>query len=97
MVARALKKDEILTMRVSSENKDLINRAASFKGQDLTSYVMGLAVEQAFKDIKTHREVEQIILMSKDDFEEIEAEIANPTKPNASLKAAAKRYKEKNL
>ena len=96
MVARALKKDEILTMRVSSENKDLINRAASFKGQDLTSYVMGLAVEQAFKDIKTHREVEQI-LMSKDDFEQIEAEIANPSKPNDSLKAAAKRYKEKKL
>ena len=96
MGSRALKKDETLTMRVSSENKDLLNMAASFKGQDLTSYVMGLAVEQAFKDIKSHKEVERI-LMSKEDFEDIEAEITNPSKPNDYLKAAAKRFKEKNL
>lgn len=96
MVTKALKKEEILSMRVTSETKEIIARAASVKGQDVTSYVMGLAVDQAFKDIKSHKEIERI-LMSQDDFEQVQAEIKNPTEPNAHLKASAKRFKEKNL
>lgn len=36
------------------------------------------------------------ILVSKEDFEGIEVEIANPSEPNEYLKASAKRFKEKN-
>jgi hypothetical protein len=36
------------------------------------------------------------ILVSKEDFEQMEAEIANPSEPNEYLKASAKRFKEKN-
>jgi uncharacterized protein (DUF1778 family) len=96
MGTKALKKEEILSMRVTSETKEIIARAASVKGQDVTSYVMGLAVDQAFKDIKSHREVERI-LMSSEDFDDIQAEITKPSEPNAHLKASAKRFKEKNL
>ena len=92
----ALKKDEILTMRVSSQNKELLNLAASYKGQDLTSYVLGLALEQAFQDIKLRNEVEKIVL-TDEDFAAIKSEIEKPTKPNKTLVAAARRFKDKGL
>jgi len=92
----ALKKDETIGLRVSSINKEMIALAASYKGQDVSSYMMGLVMEHVYKDIKEHREMKKIVL-SDEAYDEIVGELKNPPKANEKLLKAAQKHREKNF
>ena len=92
----ALKKDETIGLRVSSINKEMIALAASYKGQDISSYMMGLVMEHVYKDIKEHREMQKIVL-SDEAYDEIVGELKNPSKANEKLLKAAQKHREKNF
>jgi uncharacterized protein (DUF1778 family) len=92
----ALKKDETIGLRVSSINKEMIALAASYKGQDVSSYMMGLVMEHVYKDIKEHREMQKIVL-SDEAYDEIVGELKNPPKANEKLLKAAQKHREKNF
>ena len=59
------KKMDLIGLRVSSENKDIIRMAAKFTGQDLTSYLLSTALNKAKKDIIEHKEIPLGQLMGK--------------------------------
>lgn len=92
----ALKKDETIGLRVSSINKEMIALAASYKGQDVSSYMMGLVMEHVYKDIKEHREMQKIVL-SDEAYDEIVGELKNPPKANEKLLKAAAKHRQKNF
>lgn len=90
----ALKKDEVIGLRLSSVNKNIISIAASFKGQDVTNYVLGLVMDDAMKVIKEHKEVQKIVL-SNEDFDQVMNAIENPDEPTPRLKKVAKKLTHK--
>lgn len=92
----ALKKDENIGLRVSSINKEMISLAASYKGQDISSYMMGLVMEHVYRDIKEHKEMQKLIL-EEDSFNSIVDDIEVPPKANAKLLAAAAKHRAKNF
>ena len=92
----ALKKDETIGLRVSSINKEMIALAASYKGQDISSYMMGLVMEHVYRDIKDHREMQKIVL-SDEAYDAIESELKNPPKANEKLLQAAAKHRQKNF
>ena len=92
----ALKKDETIGVRVSNINKEMISLAASYKGQDVSSYIMGLVMEHVYKDIKEHKEMQKIIL-SDDSFDEMFDDVNKAPQPNEKLLKAAARHRKKNF
>lgn len=87
------KKLDSIGLRISPENKEIIKYAAECNGQDLTSYMVSIALDQAKKDIVEHREIQSLIL-SRSDFNKVSEEIRNPSEPNSKLKAAFKAHKK---
>ena len=80
-------KSERLEMRLTSEQKDLIERAARIKGLDVTSFVVPLAVDVA-------REVvgrEAATLLSPRDFRRLMRILDSDVHPAPRLKAAVGR------
>jgi uncharacterized protein (DUF1778 family) len=92
----ALKKDETIGVRVSSMNKELIALAASYKGQDVTSYMMGLVMDHVYKDIRDYKEMQKIVL-SDEAYDDILNEMQNPSKPNEKLIQAAKNHRKNSF
>lgn len=90
----ALKKQDSIGLRISSENKEILRLAAEYTGQDLTSYLISTALEKAKKDIKEHRDLQSLILSAKD-FDLLENELQNPKEPNDKLKKAFKAHSDK--
>ncbi|MBI2521835.1 MAG: DUF1778 domain-containing protein [Bdellovibrio sp.] len=90
----AVKKQDSIGLRISSENKEIIRMAAEYTGQDLTSYLVSTALDKAKKDIIEHQEM-QALLLSKRDFEKVEKEIAKPSAANVKLKKAFKAHSKK--
>ncbi|OFZ13002.1 MAG: hypothetical protein A2X86_09255 [Bdellovibrionales bacterium GWA2_49_15] len=90
----AVKKQDSIGLRISSENKEIIRMAAEYTGQDLTSYLVSTALDKAKKDIIEHQEM-QALLLSKRDFEKVEKEIAKPSTANVKLKKAFKAHSKK--
>lgn len=88
------KKQDSIGLRINSEHKEIIRMAAEFTGQDLTSYLVSTALEKAKKDIMEHKEM-QALLMSSRDFEKIERAIDKPRAANEKLKKAFKKHAEK--
>lgn len=81
------KKQDSIGLRISTENKEILQLAAEYMGQDLTSYVISSALDKARKDLVEHQKVEWLLL-SKKDFNKVKDEIESPSKPNEKLKSA---------
>jgi uncharacterized protein (DUF1778 family) len=92
-----VKKLDSIGFRISPENKEIIRMAAEVTGQDMTSYLVSTALDKAKKDLLEHTQVEALLL-SKRDFEKVENELKNPSKPNVKMKNAfnahAKKFEE---
>lgn len=74
-----------MSLRVHSQDKALLLRAAVLSQTDLTSFVLRNAVEAARKVIA---EAEQLALSERDSLRVLDA-LENPPPPNAKLLAAA--------
>lgn len=84
-------KNERIDCRVNNESKELFARAAKISGLSITSFVIEAARERATRVLSEH---ERLVLndTARDVFMNA---LANPPAPNAKLRAAAKKYANK--
>lgn len=80
---------ERIAVRLPSDAKRTLERAAEITGRSLTDFVVDNALTAARKAIE---ESEQMHLTGED-REMFLAALANPSEPNEALKAAAARYR----
>ena len=83
-------KSERLMARISSEQKQLLQRAADIRGQTLTEFVVSAAQEAATRAIVD----QEVIELSLRDSQAFAEGMLNPAPVNDWLRAAAKRYKK---
>jgi uncharacterized protein (DUF1778 family) len=76
--------------RVSSEQKRLLQRGAEIRGQSLTEFVVTAAQEAASRAIVDH----EVIELSLRDSRAFAEGLLDPPPVNATLLAAARRYKK---
>ncbi len=84
-------KESRVDLRISQEQKDLLETAASLKGLSLSAYLLSNSLEAARKDIESY---EKLVLSDKD-RDLFLSLIENPPEPNQNLKSAMKRFKDK--
>jgi uncharacterized protein (DUF1778 family) len=84
------RRTERLETRLSPEQKELIQRAASLQGRTLTDFVINSIQEAA---MRTVREYETMTLGVRD-REAFVAALLDPSKPGDRLKAAYRRYRD---
>lgn len=77
--------------RLLPEQKRRIERAASLKGLSLSDFIVQHADEAAIKTIQLHTGW----ALEDRDREVFVQALLNPPKPNATMKAAVKRYKKR--
>ena len=77
--------------RLLPEQKKRIERAARIKGLSLSDFIVQHADEAAIKTIESH----SAWVLSDRDRDIFVHALLNPPEPNARMKAAAKRYKER--
>jgi uncharacterized protein (DUF1778 family) len=76
--------------RLSSEQKRLLQRGAEIRGQTLTEFVVAAAQEAATRAIIDH----EVIELSVQDSRAFAEGLLDPPPVNATLRAAARRYKK---
>ena len=81
-------KFERFEARLSTVQKQLIQRAADLLGRSLSDFVVNSSQEAARKLIREH----EIITLSGEAAERFADSLLNPPEPNAALKLAAKEY-----
>lgn len=84
-------KDCRIDLRVTQEQKELLERAASLKGISLSAYTLFHVLPAAKQDIHTH---ESLVLSNRDrDF--FMSVMENPPELKGKLKSAIHKYKNK--
>jgi uncharacterized protein (DUF1778 family) len=87
---KAADTDNRITARVPRHTKRTIEEAADLTGATVNQLIVQAAYEKAEKIIEKLR----TLSFSKDEADKLMDIMANPPKPNASLRKAAKRHKE---
>ena len=77
-----------LEARVSTEQKQLLTRAAELAGCSLTEFLVRSAREAAHRTIREH----QVMSLSQRDSETFVAALLDDAEPSQELEQAAKRY-----
>lgn len=83
-------RDERLEARLTMEQKSLFQRAADLQGRSLSDFVVASAYDAALRAI----EDAQTIRLQEADSRAFAEALLNPRRPNAALRAAARRYRE---
>jgi uncharacterized protein (DUF1778 family) len=84
-------KPERLEARLTSEQKNLLQRAAEIEGRSLTDFVVSSAQTVAKQVIQEH----ELLILSAKDREVFISALLNPAPPNEKLRRAVRRYKLK--
>lgn len=79
---------ERLEARVTAAQKTLLREAADLRGVTLTDFVVNSAYEAAVHTLQARRVVE----LSRRDQETFVEAVLKPERPNARLRAAARRH-----
>ncbi len=82
----ALKKQRI-DLRLTDEDKKMIEEAAAMTNQTITQFLVNSASERAAEVIEQHRR----LVLSEESWNRVMDAIENPPAPNDKLKRAAKR------
>ena len=80
-----------LEARVSQQQKQLFQRAATLAGRSLTDFVVSSLQEAALRTIQEH----ELIVLSRKDQETFVRALLSPPVPNRPLRQAARAYREK--
>lgn len=83
-------KQSRVDLRVSPEQKELLERAASLRGLSLSSYLLSNGIEAAIKDIESHEK----LVLSDNDRDLFLSLMENPPEANQALKSAMRRFQE---
>lgn len=90
MATAALTRAERLDARVTREEKELIETAASLRGTSASDFVRMATREAALKTIREH----EVLMLNEEEKRIFVEALLNPPKPSANLIAAARRYKK---
>ncbi|SUW65692.1 Uncharacterized protein conserved in bacteria [Buttiauxella agrestis] len=82
----ALKKQRI-DLRLTDDDKRLIEEAAAMSNQTITQFMVASASERAAQVIEQHRR----LVLNEESWDLVMEALSNPPAPNARLKSAAKR------
>lgn len=80
-----------LEVRVSSEQKNLFQRAASLSGRTLSEFVIDSAQEAAARIVQEH----EVIHLSREEQIAFVSALLAPSEPGARLKKAIQSYRRK--
>jgi len=80
-----------LELRVSTEDKSLIQRAARAAGMSQTDFILTCVKTEATKTLHEH----EVLRLTERDREIFIEAFLNPPEPSARLRRAAKRYLKK--
>ncbi len=83
-------KEKRIDIRVSQQQKELLEEAAGLKGMSLSTYLLSRGLEAARDDIESHR---RLILSDRDRDRFLDL-LAEPPAPNPSLRKATRQYRE---
>ena len=89
-VQKPLAKDERLEVRVTSEQKRMIERAAEVRGTSMSDLIVASVLDAATKAIKDH----DILVLNDHASRAFARALLNPPAPRAKAKAAWRRYKK---
>ena len=84
-----LKKQRI-DLRLTNEDKSIIEEAAAMTNQTITQFMVNSASERAAEVIEQHRR----LFLEKASWDVVMEAISNPPTPNDRLKRAAKRLQD---
>ena len=84
-------KDSRLDLRITQEQKQLLERAAAIRGVSLSAYTLLHLLPIARKEVNNH---ERLVLSNRD-RELFMSALENPPKLKGKLKAAIQKYREK--
>lgn len=90
MAPTATHHDERIDLRLPSEAKRLISRAAAYEGTTLSAFLVSAAKERARELVAEH----EVVTLTSADWEALIAAIDNTEKPRPRLAAAAKKYRK---
>lgn len=85
----ALKKQRI-DLRLSDEDKNMIEEAAAMSNQTITQFMVASASERAAEVIEQHRR----LVLNEESWNQVMDAISNPPAPNERLKRAARRLQD---
>ena len=86
----ALKKQRI-DLRLSDDDKSLIEEAAAMSNLTITQFMVTTASERAAEVIEQHRR----LVLNEESWNRVMDAIDNPPEPNERLKRAARRLKDR--
>jgi len=78
-----------LDLRVSPQNKQLVQDAAALKGVSITDFVVQAAKLEAERTLAEHH----LIRLAREDARTFYEALQNPAEPNAALQHAARAFK----
>lgn len=83
----AVTKKDRIDLRISEEDKKLLEQAATYRRMSLSTYIVSAAMKEAEADLQR----EQQFVIAKEDRERLMALLDNPSEPTEALK---KRFRE---
>ncbi|WP_297205840.1 DUF1778 domain-containing protein [uncultured Pluralibacter sp.] len=85
----ALKKQRI-DLRLTEDDKNIIEEAAAMSNQTVTQFLVSSACEHAAQVIEQHRR----LVLNEESWNQVMDAISNPPPPNERIKRAAERLKK---
>lgn len=84
-------RDERIDLRVSSDLKSLLSRAASYCGMSLSSFLVSIAADRAKEVVAEH----ETLTLTPRDWEAFLAALDGTDRPRPRLAEAARRYQSR--
>lgn len=84
-------RDKRIDLRVSTDLKTLLSRAASYSGMSLSSFLVSTAADRAKEVVAKH----ETMILTTEDWEAFLAALDNAERPRPRLAAAARRYQSR--
>ena len=91
MAASTLQRDERIDLRISSDQKTLLARAASYAGVSLSNFLVSAAADRA-KELVAERET---LTLTPRDWSKFLGALDKTERPRPKLEAAARRYRKR--
>ena len=86
----AVEQEARLNFRLDPDIKELIERAAAFSGETVTSYAVSTLVRDARRVVQEHEQT----TLSEKDWALFVSMLDDPPPPNDALRRAARRHRE---
>ena len=90
MATTAEARHERLQIRLDTQAKNVLQRAASYRHQTLSQFVLGIALEEAERVIQEN----EVVTLSNADWKRFHDALTNPPAPNTALRKAYAQYRK---